>query len=155
LTPMDVVRSVNDANLILPAGDLPLGKIDYNIYTNSQLRDINDINNLPLKTEGAASIRVIDVGIAKDAGQIQYNIVRVNGQRSVYDPVMKQGGDTNTIAVVDGIRGAITKLFDIPPQLVPEVAFDQSVFVKKAIETLLHEGAIGLALTSAMILVFL
>ena len=35
------------------------------------------------------------------------------------------------------------------------MVFDQSVFVKTAIETLLHEGAIGLFLTSVMILVFL
>src|SRR4051795_11535999 len=68
---------------------------------------------------------------------------------------MKQGGDTNTIAVVDGVRQALKHLFDVPAQLVTNVVFDQSVFVKTAIETLLHEGAIGLFLTSVMILVFL
>ena len=35
---------------------------------------------------------------------LQYNIVRVNGQKSVYVPIQKQGGNTNTIAVVDGIK---------------------------------------------------
>ena len=49
-------------------------------------------------------VRVADIGYAKDAQQIQTNIVRVDGQRSVYLPVLKQGGDTNTIAVVDGIK---------------------------------------------------
>ena len=80
--------------------------------------------------------------------QIQTNIVRVDGQRSVYLPVLKQGGDTNTIAVVDGVREAITTLFDVPKQLTTRVVFDQSQFVKTAIETLLHEGGIGLLLTS-------
>ncbi len=155
LSPMDVVRAVNDSNLILPAGDVKIGPIDYNIYTNSQLRDINDIDLLPLKTVGAVPVRVEDVGVAKDAQQIQYNIVRVDGQPSVYLPVLKQGGDTNTIAVVDGIKEAVSHLFDVPRQLVTKVVFDQSVFVKKAIETLLHEGAIGLFLTSFMILIFL
>src|ERR1041385_1649948 len=50
LSVMDVVRSVNDSNLILPAGDVRIGPLDYNIYANSQLRDIGDINQLPLKT---------------------------------------------------------------------------------------------------------
>jgi multidrug efflux pump subunit AcrB len=68
---------------------------------------------------------------------------------------MKQGGDTNTIEVVQGIRDAITKLYDIPKQLKASVVFDQSAFVKEAIKTLLHEGVIGLALTSLMILIFL
>lgn len=155
LSLMDVVRSLNSANLILPAGDVQLGSLDYNIYTNSQLSTVKEINELPVKTVGQAPVRVSDIGYAKDAQQIQTNVVRVDGQPSVYVPVLKQGGDTNTIAVVDGIKEAIKHLFDVPKQLVTRVVFDQSVFVKTAIETLLHEGAIGLFLTSVMILVFL
>jgi len=155
MSAMDVVRSVNDANLILPAGDVKIGPINYSIYTNSQLRDIDEINRLPLKTIKGASVKVADVGQARDAQQIQYNVVRVDGQRSVYLPVLKQGGDTNTIAVVDGVKDATVSLFDVPKELVTQVVFDQSLFVKKAIRTLLSNGGIGLALTSLMILIFL
>jgi multidrug efflux pump subunit AcrB len=155
LSLMDVVRSVNNANLILPAGDVQLGPLDYNIYTNSQLPSIQEIDQLPIKTVGQAPVRVADIGYARDAQQIQTNLVRVDGQPSVYLPVLKQGGDTNTIAVVDGIRGALQRLLDVPKELVTRVVFDQSAFVKTAIETLLHEGAIGLFLTSLMILIFL
>jgi multidrug efflux pump subunit AcrB len=155
LSLMDVVRAVNSANLILPAGDVQLGQLDYNIYTNSQLRTVREINDLPLKVVGTAPVRVADIGYAEDAHEIQTNIVRVDGQRSVYVPVLKQGGDTNTIAVVDGIKQALTRLFDVPKELITKVVFDQSVFVKTAIETLLHEGGIGLLLTSIMILIFL
>ena len=155
LSPMDVVRSINDANLILPAGDVRIGTFDYNIYTNSQAKDIATIDRIPLRTVGQASITVADIGTAQDANQIQTNIVRVDGQRSVYIPVLKQGGDTNTIAIVNGIRRAIGKLLDVPKELVTKVVFDQSQFVKTAIETLLHEGGIGLLLTSLMILIFL
>jgi multidrug efflux pump subunit AcrB len=155
LSLMDVVRSVNAANLILPAGDVQIGALDYSIYTNSQLRSVAEINQLPVKTVGVDSVRVGDIGVAKDAQQIQTNLVRVDGQRSVYLSVLKQGGDTNTIAVVDGVKDAVARLFDVPQQLLSRVVFDQSAFVKTAIETLLHEGAIGLLLTSVMILIFL
>lgn len=155
LSVMDVVRTVNDSNLILPAGDVRIGNTDYNLYTNSQLPSTKEINALPLKTIDGASVLVADIGRAKDAQQIQVNIVRVDGQRSVYLPVLKQGGDTNTIAVVDGVKKAVAGLTDIPKQLVANVVFDQSIFVKKAIENLLHEGGIGLALTAVMILLFL
>src|SRR4051812_46206010 len=110
LSLMDVVRSVNNANLILPSGDVEIGDLDYNIYTNSQLRGIDEINQLPVKTVGQAPVRVADIGVAQDAQQIQLNLVRVDGQRSVYVPVLKQGGDTNTIAVVEGVRSAVAKL---------------------------------------------
>jgi hydrophobic/amphiphilic exporter-1 (mainly G- bacteria), HAE1 family len=155
LSLMDVVRTVNDSNLILPAGDVRIGNIDYNLYTNSQLPATSDINALPLKTVDGASVLVGDVGRAQDAQQIQVNVVRVDGQKSVYLPVMKQGGDTNTISVVDGIKKAIADLSDVPKQLSAKVVFDQSSFVKTAIETLLHEGAIGLLLTGGMVLLFL
>jgi multidrug efflux pump subunit AcrB len=96
------------------------------------------------------------VGQAKDAQQIQTNVVRVDGQRSVYIPILKQaGGDTNTIAVVDGVKSAVGRLLDVPKQLVTSVEFDQSLIVKKAIDNLRDEGLIGLALTAIMILIFL
>ena len=155
LSVMDVVRTVNEANLILPAGDVKIGPYDYNLYVNSQINDMKDINQVPLKTVGNASVLVGDVGHAVDGSEIQYNVVRVDGQPSVYLPVLKQGGDANTIAVVDGIKQAVSHLFNVPRQLVTKVVFDQSIFVRNAIENLIHEGLIGLVLTGVMILVFL
>jgi HAE1 family hydrophobic/amphiphilic exporter-1 len=155
LSPMDVVRAMNESNLILPAGDVRLGPLDYNIYTNAQVPNAEALNRVPLKTEGQKSVFLSDVGKAVDGSYQQYNIVRVNGQKSVYAPILKQGGDTNTIAVVNGIKKAILTLRDIPAQLHTHVVFDQSVFVKQAISTVLREGGIGLFLTAVMILLFL
>jgi len=114
LSVMDVVRAVNDSNLILPAGDVKIGPLDYNIYCNSQIEKIEDINRIPLKTVGQASVLVGDVGQAKDASQIQNCLVRVDGQKSVYLPVLRQGGDANTISVVDGIKNGVSRLLDVP-----------------------------------------
>jgi HAE1 family hydrophobic/amphiphilic exporter-1 len=155
LSLMDVVDALNKSNLILPAGDVKMGPFDYYVYSNSLVKNVSDLNQVPIKTKGQSWVSIGDIGEAKDANQIQYNIVRVDGQRSVYLPIMKQGGDTNTIQVVNGIREMLGKLFDIPKQLEANVVFDQSVFVKEAIQTLLDEGLIGLVLTSLMILIFL
>ncbi len=155
LSPMDVVRATDESNLILPAGDVRIGPMDYNLYTNAQVLSPRDLNNIPLKTEGDKSVFISDVGKAVDGSALQYNIVRVNGQRSAYVPILKQGGDTNTIAVVDGITNAIKSLRDIPSELKTHVVFDQSLFVKQAISTVLHEGGVGLVLTAVLILIFL
>jgi len=155
LSPMDVVRQINESNLILPAGDVKIGPFDYNLYSNSQAPSAAAINSMPLKSVGQSSVLVGDIGKAVDAQAIQTNIVRVDGQASVYLPILKQGGDTNTIAVVDGIRKALQTLVDIPKPLKTRVVFDQSLFVKTAIDNLIHEGAIGLILTGVMILLFL
>src|SRR5579872_3829449 len=155
LSPMDVVRATNSSNLILPAGDVRIGPMDYSIYTNAQVADAKSLNDIPLKTEGQKSVFLSDVGKATDGAAMQYNIVRVDGQKSVYVAVQKQGGDTNTIAVVNGINEAVKTLRDIPAQLKAHVVFDQSLFVKQAISTVVREGSIGLILTAIMVLIFL
>src|SRR5579871_3018330 len=155
LSVMDVVDAVNSNNLILPAGDSKIGPNDYYVYSNSLVRDVDELNQVPIKTAGTRSVSIADVGQAKDASQLQYNIVRVDGQKSAYIPIMKQGGDTNTIEVVNSVHDLLGRLLDIPKTLKTEIVFDQSVFVKEAIKTVLHEGLIGLVLTSLMILIFL
>jgi multidrug efflux pump subunit AcrB len=155
LSVMDVVGAVNESNVILPAGDVKIGPTDYYVYSNSLVKNVADLNNLPLKTVGDRSVTVGDVGEAKDSAQLQYNIVRIDGQKSASIPIMKQGGDSNTIEVVNSVRELVGHLFDVPSQLRTDIAFDQSVFVREAINTVLHEGAIGLVLTTLMILIFL
>jgi multidrug efflux pump subunit AcrB len=152
---MDVVDAVNTSNLILPAGDVKIGPTDFYIYSNSLVKNVKDLNDLPIKTVGNRWVSVGDVADAQDASQLQYNIVRIDGQKSAYIPIMKQGGDSNTIQVVNDVRELTSHLFDLPPQLKTSIVFDQSVFVKQALKTVFHEGMMGLVLTSLMILLFL
>jgi multidrug efflux pump subunit AcrB len=151
----DVVDAVNSSNLILPAGDVRIGSKDFNIYANSQFPDAKAMNAMPLKSYGNSSVLVADVGKAEDSGALQYNIVRIDGQRSVYVPIFKQGGNSNTITIVNGMKAAVKRLVDIPESLKTAVVFDQSIFVKLAIKNLVKEASIGLVLTGLMILVFL
>src|SRR5580658_9008241 len=155
LSVMDVVSAVNNANLILPAGDVKMGPYDYYVYSNSLVDNMRQLDDIPIKAVGDSWVRVSDIGKSEDAAAIQYNIVRVGGQKSTYIPIMKQGGDTNTIEVVDGVRNLIKHLYDVPANLKASLLFDQSVFVKEAINTVMHEGLIGLVLTGIMILLFL
>jgi multidrug efflux pump subunit AcrB len=154
LSPMDVVRALNQSNLVLPAGDVKIGNLDYDIYSNAQF-NLKNAAQYPIKMNGENPVLMSDAGQLKDAHALQYNVVHVDGQRSVYLPVLKQGGNSNTISVVNGVRTMLKHLVDVPSAMHTTVVFDQSRFVKTAIETLLHEGGIGLFLTCLMILVFL
>jgi hydrophobic/amphiphilic exporter-1 (mainly G- bacteria), HAE1 family len=155
LSVMDVVNAVNANNVILPAGDVKLGANDYYVYSNSLVDQVKDLDQMPIKTVGSSWVSVGDIGQAQDSSQLQYNIVRIDGQKSAYIPIMKQGGDTNTLQVVKDVENLRQHLFDLPSQLKTALAFDQSVFVKEALLTVGHEGIIGLVLTSLMILIFL
>ncbi len=156
LTLMDVVKSLNRSNLIIPAGDAKIGSTDYFVYTNSMIDNPENINDVPVKVagEGQRPVFVGDIGQAEDAAQIQQNIVRINGQRSVYVPVLKQSG-SNTIAIVDGIQELLPKITGIPKALKLKAIFSQATYVRNAVEALEHEAVLGSVLASFMILIFL
>ena len=155
LTLMNVVHSLNDANLIIPAGDAKIGSTDYFVYSNSMIENPTDIDQVPVKIgNGEAPVLMGDVGHVEDAAQIQQNIVRINGQRSVYIPVMKQG-NANTIAVVDGVGQVIKKIAGLPSGMDVKAIFGQDSYVRAAVESLEHEAATGAILASLMILIFL
>ncbi len=155
LTLMNVVHSLNDSNLIIPAGDAKIGDTDYFVDTNSLIPDADKIDEVPVKVgAGQAPVLVRDVGHAEDAAQIQQNVVRVDGQRSVYVPVLKQD-NANTIEVVDGVRALLPKVTGLPAGMNLQSIFDQSKYIREAIESLEHEAGSAAILASLVVLLFL
>src|SRR5579871_2709267 len=155
MTPMDVVHALNRANLIIPAGDAKIGTQDYFVYTNSMIDNPDNINDVPVKVgAGQQPVYVRNIGRAEDAAQIQQNIVRIDGQRSVYIPVLKQSG-SNTIAIVNGIEQVLPKVTGMPKGMKLHAIFSQSTYILQAIDALEHEAVSGAVLASLMILIFL
>jgi multidrug efflux pump subunit AcrB len=113
LSLMDVVTAVNDSNLILPAGDVRIGDRDYNIYTNSQVPAPKDANQIPLRTIGLDSVMVADVGKAEDAGAIQTNIVRIDGQKSVYHYQIRRVIDVFVMPKSEDLSGVNGEVNDL------------------------------------------
>ena len=155
LSLMDVVQALDTSNLILPAGDVKIGSKDYYIYSNSMIAKVPDIGQVPVKIgRGQAPVLMDDVAKVTDSSQIQYNKVLINGQPSVYVPVLRQVG-ANTISVVDGIKELLPKVFGLPAGMKLKTIFDQSVYVRQAVASLEHEAISGSVLASLVILIFL
>jgi hydrophobic/amphiphilic exporter-1 (mainly G- bacteria), HAE1 family len=156
LTLVDVVGALDRSNLIIPAGDAKIGSTDYFVYSNSMIARPEDINGVPVKVAGSEDrpVFVGDIGHAEDASQIQQNIVRINGQRSVYVPVLRQSG-SNTIAIVDGIEELLPRITGLPKGIKLKAIFSQATYVRNAVEALEHEAVSGSVLASLVILIFL
>jgi multidrug efflux pump subunit AcrB len=155
LTPLDVVNAVNAQNLTLPSGTTKIGDTQYTVRTNATPPSIDDLNNIPLKVLNGATVFVKDVGQVHDGWQVQQNIVRQDGRRSVLLSVIKNG-NASTLEVVNRVRDALkTARQAAPPGLNINELFDQSVFVKQSIAGVLREGAIAAGLTALMIIIFL
>src|SRR6059036_1379384 len=140
LSILDVVRTVKASNLILPSGDIKAGNLDYNVFTNNQFTAVEPINDVIVKVNPQGNpVRVRDLGTVTDSSDTQTNIVRTDGQRSVYLRVNKQP-TANTVEVVDLLRRALPKMVGIPPGVQLGVSFDQSVFIRLAIKNLMEQA---------------
>src|SRR5437899_3263208 len=150
----DVIKAVNAENLLTPTGNVKIGDFDYNVYSNSIVSLVKEMNDFPVKVMNGVPIYLKDVGTAADSTAVQVNIVRVNGRRSVYVPILKQAG-ANTLAVLDGVREALPKLKGLPADLEVKLLFDQSLYIRQALATVEHEMLLGGGLACVMILLFL
>ncbi|HEU5191301.1 MAG TPA: efflux RND transporter permease subunit [Methylomirabilota bacterium] len=151
----EVARAFNDANFLLPSGDVKLGQLDYNVFTNNQFSVVEPMENVVVRrTPGGTAIRVRDLGRVEDSAETQQSVVRVNGERAVYLRVNKQPGG-NTVDVVDQVRALMPKLLGIPPGVNVQMTFDQSTYIKQSIKSLWHEAAMGSVLAFGVILLFL
>ena len=155
LTPLDVVNAVNAQNLTLPSGQVKIASTQYTVRTNATPGSIAELNDIPIKYANGATVFIKDIGQVRDGSAVQQNIVRENGARAVLLSVIKNG-NASTLDVVNGVRKVLqTARAAAPPGLSINELFDQSVFVKSAVASVVREGAIAAALTALMILLFL
>src|SRR5271166_3244224 len=155
ISPNDVVNAVNAQSLTLPSGDAKMGDQQFIVKVNSLAPTIADLNSLPIKQVGGATVYLSDVAHVRDGWAVQQNIVRSEGKRSVLLTIIKNG-DASTLDVVNRVKAALPEIKKAaPPGMNIDLLFDQSVFVQSAIQSVLREGAIAAALTALMILMFL
>src|SRR5579875_40107 len=155
LTPLDIVNAVNAQALTVPSGTVKIGDKMYNVRTNSLPLTIDALNNIPVKFADGATVFIRDVGQVRDGYQVQQNIVRANGRRSVLLSIIKNG-NASTVDVVNRVKEALkVARKSAPPGLEIKELFDQSVFVTNSVNGVIREGVIAAALTALMILLFL
>jgi multidrug efflux pump subunit AcrB len=155
LSPQDVQTAINSQNLIIPAGTAKIGDTEYYVKLNSSPDLIAAFNDIPVKTVNSVPVYVRDVAHVRMGYQVQTNVVRRDGRRAILMTILK-GEGASTLSVVKRVREALPGIqAQLPPELKMEFLFDQSVFVRAAVEGVLKEGAIAAGLTALMILLFL
>jgi multidrug efflux pump subunit AcrB len=155
LSPSDVVGTLQASNIIIPAGVARFDDREYNVRLNSSPTIVEQFNGLPIGIRNGVPITLGDVGKVRDGFSVQNNIVHVNGQRATYMTILKHA-DASTLAVVDATRDIMPQIQAAAPDgMELKLDFDQSVFVRAAIDNVVHEAILSSILVSLMILIFL
>ena len=155
LSPRDVNEAINNQILTQPTGDVKIGTIDYRIDTNSTPALIETMNDMPIKMIDGVVVYLRDVGYAHDGFAPQQNIVRSAGRRSVLLTLLKNGS-ASTLDIVNTVWSMLPTIrAEAPKGMNIDLLFDQSLFVRAAIKSVITEGALAALLTGTMILIFL
>jgi multidrug efflux pump subunit AcrB len=155
LSPADVSNALNAQNVILPAGTQKIGDREYNVRLNSSPELLQALNDLPIKQVNSATVYIRDVAHVRDGFAVQTNIVAQNRVRSALLTVLKSAS-ASTLDIISRVKAALPRIkATLPPELDITQLFDQSIFVRAAINGVLKEGVIAACLTALMILLFL
>jgi multidrug efflux pump subunit AcrB len=155
LSPQDIQTAINSQNLIIPAGTAKIGPTEYYVKLNSSPDLVAAFDDIPVKSINGVPVYVKDVANVRMGYMVQTNVVRRDGRRAVLMTILK-GEGSSTLSVVNRVRAALPNIqAQLPPELKLDLLFDQSTFVRAAVEGVLKEGAIAAGLTALMILLFL
>ncbi|MBS1989318.1 MAG: efflux RND transporter permease subunit [Cyanobacteria bacterium SZAS LIN-3] len=155
LSPRDVNDAINAQNLALPSGKAKVGDTDYRVLMNNTPELAESIGDIPIKMINGKVVYIRDVAHVRDGSAVQQNIVRTEGARSVLVTILKNGA-VSTIDIVQQIKNMVPTLqAAAPPGMKISELFDQSLFVRAAVDNVLEEGLIAACLTGLMILLFL
>jgi len=155
LSPRDVNDAINAQNLALPSGKAKVGDIDYRVLLNNTPEMLETIADMPIKKVNGKIVYIHDVAHVRDGFAVQQNIVRTEGARSVLVTILKNGA-VSTLDIVQQIKNLVPTLqAAAPPGMKISQLFDQSLFVRAAVDNVLEEGLIAACLTGLMILLFL
>ncbi|MFQ5501390.1 MAG: efflux RND transporter permease subunit [Phycisphaerae bacterium] len=161
LSPMDIVKKIQQQSVFIPTGNAKFGDVDYQIISNAMPERVEQLNDIPIKTANGAVVFMRDIGEVKDSNQIQSNIVNINGRRQAYIPIYRQPG-ANTIeitaAIKDKLAEILSRLREMDPRakdMALEVVMDQSDYVKTSISGLKVAATLGALLAGAVVFLFL
>src|SRR5947208_578718 len=155
MSPDEIVTAVTAANLISPSGNMPIGGKYPMVPLNSVVKNIKDLESVPIRAGSYPAVFLRDVGEVRDGSDIITSYALVNGRRTVYIPVTKRA-DASTLSVVNLVKQNIPRFQSVVPADVKvSYEFDQSPYVTRAIAGLTLEGALGAMLTGLMVLLFL
>lgn len=155
LSPENVVQALISGNSIEPAGNANIGDYQMLVTTDSTVQQITSLLDIPLRTGSGPGVYLRDVGSVSDSSDILAGYGVLNGKRTIYIPVTKRP-DASTITVVNEVRNSLPRFQSlIPEDIKISYELDQSLYVREALSSVLHEGLLGALLTGLTILFFL
>ncbi|QWR77416.1 efflux RND transporter permease subunit [Candidatus Magnetomonas plexicatena] len=155
ITGADIVNALRAGNIELPGGRIESATKEFTVKIKGEFKSPEEFNNLIITYKDGKAVRLKDVGKALDDMAESRSIARFNGETAVGLGIQKQSG-TNTADVVDKVKKELETIKKtLPPGLTIGISFDQSIFIKRSINEVMHHLVYGGIFASIAVLIFL
>jgi len=156
LTVSDIEAVLLKENIELPAGRLESKRIDLNIKVDKNYKNVEDFKNLPIKRARDGSlVRLKDVARVELGPLNLRTLFKGNGYPVVGIGIYQQS-NSNTIAVVDGIKKKLIEVKkNLPEGVQLDIAFDRSNYIRVAVNEVYVTLFISVTLVVGVIYLFL
>ena len=155
LTPAQLQAAFANTNFVLSAGNLASFRRLYLTLTDTRLGSAEDLRQVVVRADSGRVVRVRDVATVDIQEQQEFVIINANGHDAVLiDLVKQQGVDLTAFAAAAHAKAAELRRL-LPPGMTLRPYYDQSVFVRDSIDSVIHSIAEGLGLAILVMLVFL
>jgi hydrophobic/amphiphilic exporter-1 (mainly G- bacteria), HAE1 family len=163
LTVPDVLRRLRAANASISAGEVEEGKRAYLVRTEGELKTVEQVRNVVLRTNREEASGRIGRVVVGDIATVEFGFKQRNGQfRSLGGDAMAVNAvretGANVIATMDGIRAAIDELneYELPNAgLKATQSYDETVYIEAAIDLVQQNIFVGGTLAIFVLILFL
>ena len=154
LTINDIRAALDRENIELPGGKIRGNTTQLIVKTFGKLTTESDFNDLILREDNNGVVRYKDVGYAELGADNEESVSRKNNVPSVNLGVVAQPG-ANQIEIADEVYKRIKEIKrDMPPDIIFEVGYDRTTFVRNAIKEVKETLVIAILLVVTIIFLF-
>ena len=151
----DVAERIRQENVNLSGGRVEEGTFRYLVRTLNQFGSVKEIGDTLLAVGGEHTVRLRDVAEIRVGHRERESIIRIDGREAVELGIYKEG-DANTVAVAKAVEKALERLKKrIPETFEVTLLYDQSRFIRQAIENVTRSAVLGGLLAVLVLYLFL
>lgn len=153
ITGDQVAAALKNENAMQAAGHISVGVGDFLLRTQGQFKSLNEIRNLVVTTRNGIPVYIKDIAEVGTGFATTTSYVRIDNQPGILISVQKRSG-FNTVAVADGLYQTIETLEKTYPDINLRVLNDDSIYIRRAVESVSREALIGGIMAGLVLLFF-
>lgn len=156
LSVSDVINAVRSNNNEAGGRKFEMSDIGYIIKTSGYLKSIEEIENIPVKTQNSVPIRVADVATVQMTGETRLGIFDQDGEGERVGGIVVMRYGENAAAVIDKVKAKMIEVAKgFPEKVTFDIVYDRGELIKESVNSIKNTLIEEMIVVSIVVIIFL